>query len=74
VRARLTGSLEVPGAPAVTLLAERDGEMLLLTRTVAGQAPERFTSNPAEISGLEGRLLAALGPAAPTTVARGSHP
>ena len=70
---RLTGSLEVPGAPAVTLLAERDGESLLLTRTVAGQAPERFTSSPAEVYGLEARVLAALGPAAPTAVARASH-
>ncbi|MGH7377087.1 MAG: DUF3332 family protein [Candidatus Methylomirabilales bacterium] len=70
---RLTGSLEVPGAPAVTLLAERDGESLLLTRTVAGQAPERFTSSPAEVSSLEARVLAALGPAAPTAVARASH-
>ncbi|MGH7379612.1 MAG: hypothetical protein ACREJ7_05105, partial [Candidatus Methylomirabilales bacterium] len=66
-------SLEVPGAPAVTLLAERDGESLLLTRTVAGQAPERFTSSPAEVSSLEARVLAALGPAAPTAVARASH-
>ena len=70
---RLTGSLEVPGAPIVTLLAERDGETLLLTRTVAGQAPERFTSSPAEVSSLEARVLAALGPAAPTAVARASH-
>jgi len=70
---RLAGSLEVPGAPIVTLLAERDGETLLLTRTVAGQAPERFTSSPAEVSRLEARVLAALGPAAPTVVARASH-
>lgn len=70
---RLTGSLEAPGAPAVTLLAERDGESLLLTRTVAGQAPERLTSSPAEVSSLEARVLAALGPAAPTAVARASH-
>ena len=69
---RLTGSLEAPGAPAVTLLAERDGESLLLTRTVAGQAPERLSS-PAEVSSLEARVLAALGPAAPTAVARASH-
>jgi len=70
---RLTGSLEAPGAPAVTLLAARDGESLLLTRTVAGQAPERLTSSPAEVSSLEARVLAALGPAAPTAVARASH-
>ena len=70
---RLAGSLEVPGAPIVTLLAERDGETLLLTRTVAGQAPERFTSSPAEVSRLQARVLAALGPAAPTVVARASH-
>ena len=70
---RLTGSLEAPGAPVVTLLAERDGETLLLTRTVAGQTPERFTSSPAEVSSLEARVLAALGPAAPTAVARASH-
>ena len=34
---------------------------------------ERFTSSPAEVSSLEARLLAALGPAAPTAVARAFH-
>ncbi len=70
---RLTGSLHIPGAPAVTLLAEHDGESLLLARTVAGQAPERFTSGPAEARSLEARILAALGPAAPTAAARTFH-
>lgn len=70
---RVAGALHVPGGPVTTLLAERDGETLLLTRTVAGQAPERFTSSPAEVSSLEARVLAALGPAAPTAVARASH-
>lgn len=71
---RVTGSLQAPGAPAVTLLAERDGEALLLTRTVAGQAPERLAAGAADIRSLETRLLAALGPAAPTTLARISTP
>ncbi|MCI0370252.1 MAG: DUF3332 domain-containing protein [candidate division NC10 bacterium] len=71
---RLAGSLHVPGAPTVTLLAERDGERLLLTRAVAGQAPERLVSSASEVRTLEARVLAALGPVAPTAVARASHP
>jgi len=69
---RLTGSLSVPGAPAVDLTAERDGETLVLTRTVAGQTPERFIASASEVRGLEARVLASLGPAAPTALARAS--
>ena len=71
---RLTGSLQVPGAPAVVLLAEREGETLVLTRTVAGGALERLVSSATEVRSLEVRVLATLGPAAPTTVASTSHP
>lgn len=71
---RVTGSLHVPGAPVASLLVERDGDTLLLTRTVAGQAPERLAAGAADIRSLEARVLAALGPAAPTALARISAP
>jgi hypothetical protein len=71
---RLTGSLEAAGAASVTLLAEREGDTLVLTRTVAGQAPERVVSGASEVQSLEGRVLSALGPAAPTAVASTSRP
>jgi len=71
---RLTGSLDAAGAASVTLLAERDGDTLVLTRTVAGQAPERSSASAGEVRSLEAGLLAALGPAGPTALAGVSHP
>jgi len=71
---RLTGSLHAAGAVSVTLLAEREGDTLVLTRTVAGQAPERSSASADEVRSLEARLLAALGPAGPTALAGVSHP
>jgi hypothetical protein len=71
---QVTGSLEMAGAPPEALVAEPDGATLVLTRTVAGQAPARTTASAAEVRSLEARLLAALGPAAPTALASTLQP
>lgn len=71
---RLTGSLEVAGAAPEALVAEPDAATLVLTRTVPGQSPVVLTASAADVRSLEARLLAALGPAAPTALASTVQP
>lgn len=71
---RLSGTLEVAGAAPEALVAEPDGATLVLTRTVPGQAPVVVTASAAEVGSLQARLLAALGPAAPTALASTLQP
>lgn len=71
---RLSGTLEVAGAAPEALVAEPQGATLVLTRTVPGQAPVVVTASAAEVGSLQARLLAALGPAAPTALASTLQP
>lgn len=71
---RLTAALEAAGAAPETLVAEPEGETLVLTRTARGQAPVRTTATAADLRGHEARLLAALGPAAPAALASTFQP